>query len=143
MNKVVKITFWLVKLYDFTSQNMHYRLNRLKKSKMGKIGLKSSEIAKIGWNRAKSQFQDWFCDFDKMRPWNKIPPSWTAVRCLLDYSSIVTDSRDCLHSAFSNWGDNRATTTIYSPSSTKTAITQTITPHFTPKKERTKKTERD
>ena len=36
------------KSYDFTSQNMHYGLNRLKKSKMGKIGLKSSEIAKIG-----------------------------------------------------------------------------------------------
>jgi hypothetical protein len=53
---------------------MHYGLNRLKKSKMGKIGLKSSEIAKIGWNRAKSRFHDRFCDFDKMRPWNKIPP---------------------------------------------------------------------
>jgi len=87
--KVVKITFWLVKSYDFTSQNMHYGLNRLKKSKMDKIGLKSSEIVKIGWNRAKSRFQDRFCDFDKMRPWNKILPSWTAVRCLLDYSCTV------------------------------------------------------
>jgi hypothetical protein len=32
---------------------------------------------------------------------------------------------------------------IYSPSSTKAAITQTITLHFTPKKERKKKIERD
>jgi len=38
---------------------------------------------------------------------------------------------------------NRAGTTIYSPSFTKAVITQTITPHFTPKKERKKKTERD
>ena len=30
------------------SQNMHYGLNRLKKSKMGEIGLKSGEIVKIG-----------------------------------------------------------------------------------------------
>jgi len=29
--KVVKIAFWLVKSYDFTSQNMLYVLNRLKK----------------------------------------------------------------------------------------------------------------
>ena len=91
--------------FDSTSQNMHYGLNRLKKLKIGKIGLKSSEIAKIGWNHAKSRFQDRFCDFDKMRPWNKIPPSWTAIRCLLDYSCTVTDSRDCLHSALSNWGE--------------------------------------
>jgi hypothetical protein len=53
---------------------MHYVLNRLKKSKMGKIGLKSGEIVKIGRNRAKSRFQDRFCDFAKMRRWNKIPP---------------------------------------------------------------------
>ena len=33
------------------SQNMHYVLNRLKKSKIGKIGLKSSEIVKTGRNR--------------------------------------------------------------------------------------------
>jgi hypothetical protein len=39
--KVVKIAFWLLKSYDFTSQNMLYGLNRLKKSKMGEIG----------WNR--------------------------------------------------------------------------------------------
>ena len=96
---VVKITFWLVKSYDFTSQNMHYVLNRLKKSKMGKIGLKSGEIAKIGWNRAKSRFQDRFCDFAKMRRWNKIPPSCPAVRRLLDFSCTITDSRDCLQSS--------------------------------------------
>jgi len=72
--KVVKIAFWLVKSYDFTSQNMHYGLNRLKKSKMDEIGLKSGEIAKIGWNRAKSWFQDRFCDCAKMMRWNKIPP---------------------------------------------------------------------
>ena len=35
--KVVKIAFWLVKSYDFTSQNMYYELNRMKKSKMSKI----------------------------------------------------------------------------------------------------------
>ena len=78
-NMVVKIAFWLVKSYDFTSQNMHYGLNRLKKSKMDKIGLKSGEIAKIGWNRAKSWFQGWFYDFDKIRCWNKIPPSCPTV----------------------------------------------------------------
>ena len=49
--KVVKIAFWLVKSYDFTSQNMHYVLNQLKKSKMGKIELKSGKIIKIAQNR--------------------------------------------------------------------------------------------
>ena len=72
--KVVKIAFWLVKSYDFTSQNMLYVLNRLKKSKMSEIRLKSGEIAKIGWNHAKSRFQDRFCDCAKMMCWNKIPP---------------------------------------------------------------------
>ena len=59
-------------MYDFTSQNMHYGLNRLKKSKMDKIGLKSGKIAKIGWNRAKSRFQDRFCDFKRKKghPWS-------------------------------------------------------------------------
>jgi len=33
---------------------MLYVLNRLKKSKMGEIGLKSGEIVKIGLNHAKS-----------------------------------------------------------------------------------------
>jgi predicted RNA binding protein with dsRBD fold (UPF0201 family) len=46
--KVVKIAFWLVKSYDFTSQNMLYVLNRLKKLKMVKIRLKSGKIVKIG-----------------------------------------------------------------------------------------------
>jgi hypothetical protein len=46
---------------------MHYVLNRLKKSKIDKIGLKSGEIAKIGRNRSKSRFHDRFCDFAKMR----------------------------------------------------------------------------
>jgi len=41
---VVKITFWLVKLYDFISQNILYMLNHLKKSKMDEIRLKLSEI---------------------------------------------------------------------------------------------------
>ena len=69
---VVKIAFWLVKSYDFTSQNMHYGLNRLKKSKMDKIGLKSGKIAKIGWNRVKSRFEDRFCDFKRKKghPWS-------------------------------------------------------------------------
>jgi len=95
--KVVKIAFWLIKSYDFTSQNMLYVLNRLKKSKMDKIGLKSGEIVKIRWNHAKSWFQDWFCDCAKMSCWNKIPPSCPAVRRLLDVSCTVTDSRDSLH----------------------------------------------
>ena len=76
---VVKIAFWLVKSYDFTSQNMHYGLNRLKKSKMDKIGLKSGEIAKIRWNWTKSWFQGRCYDFDKIRCWNKIPSSCPAV----------------------------------------------------------------
>ena len=46
--KVVKIAFWLLKSYDFTSQNMFYVLNRLKKSKIDEIGLKSGKIDKIG-----------------------------------------------------------------------------------------------
>jgi len=66
LTKVVKIAFWLVKSYDFRSQNMLYVLNRLKKSKMGEIRLKSGEIVKIGWNRAKSRFQDRFYDCNKM-----------------------------------------------------------------------------
>ena len=53
---------------------MLYVLNRLKKSKMGEIGLNRGEIAKIGWNRAKSRFQDRFCDCAKMMRWNKISP---------------------------------------------------------------------
>ena len=67
---------------------MHYGLNRLKKSKMSKIGLKSGEIIKIGWNRAKSRFQDRFWQNEALK---QNPVSWTAVRCLLDYSCTVTD----------------------------------------------------
>jgi len=142
---------------------MHYGLNRLKKSKMGKIGLKSSEIAKIGWNRAKSRFQDRFCDFDKMRPWNKIPPpgqlsdaywiipaqSWTHVTVFTllfpieAKNSFTNHKSQILFPIPTEQIPNRAATMIYSPSSTKAANTQTITPHFTPKKERKKKIERD
>ena len=46
--KVVKIAIQLVKSYVFTSQYKLYVLNRLKKSKMVKIGLKSGKIVKIG-----------------------------------------------------------------------------------------------
>jgi len=56
---------------DFTSQNMLYVLNRLKKLKMGKIGLKSGEIAKIGWNH------DFRTDFAIVPKWGaetKFPP---------------------------------------------------------------------
>jgi hypothetical protein len=48
--KVVKIAIWLVKLYDFKSQYMFNVQNRLKNSKIDKIGLKSSEIGEIRWN---------------------------------------------------------------------------------------------
>jgi hypothetical protein len=48
-NKVVKIAFWLVKSYDFTSQNMLCVLNRLKKSKMGEIGWKIAISGSILW----------------------------------------------------------------------------------------------
>ena len=66
--KVVKIAFWLVKTYDFTSQNMLYVLNRLKKSKMGEIGLKTSEIVKIGWNRKKITILTERMHWSKMSP---------------------------------------------------------------------------
>jgi hypothetical protein len=46
--KVVKIAIWLVKSYDFSSQYMFNVQNHLKNSKIDKIGLKSSEIGKIG-----------------------------------------------------------------------------------------------
>jgi len=107
--KVVKIAFWLVKSYDFMSQNMHYGLNRLKKSKMGEIGLKSGEIAKIGWNRTKSRFQYRFCDCAKMVRWNKIPP-WsschapigctvTRLSSIFPLQSIHGTSSNCVHSS--------------------------------------------
>jgi hypothetical protein len=50
---------------------MLYVLNRLKKLKMGKIGLKSGEIAKIGWNH------DFRTDFAIVPKWGaetKFPP---------------------------------------------------------------------
>jgi hypothetical protein len=87
------------KIIWFYESKLHYVLNRLKKSKISKIGLKSGEIVKIERNRSKSRFQDRFCDFAKMRRWNKIPPSCPAVRRLLDFSCTVTDSRDCLQSS--------------------------------------------
>jgi len=61
---------------------------------MGKIGLKSSEIAKIGWNR------DFRTDFAIVPKWGaetKFPPSCPAVKRLLDVSCTTTDSRDSLH----------------------------------------------
>jgi plasmid maintenance system antidote protein VapI len=48
VGKVVKIAIQLVKSYDFTSQHMLNVQNRLKNSKIDKIGLKSSKIGKIG-----------------------------------------------------------------------------------------------
>jgi hypothetical protein len=111
--KVVKIAFWLVKSYDFTSQNMLYVLNRLKKSKMGEIGLNWGEIAKIGWNRAKSRFQDRFCDCAKMMRWNKIPP-WSS--CQTPIGCGNAQSRDCLlfSSVFTNH-NSQNTISIFQP----------------------------
>jgi len=63
--KVVKIAIQLVKSYDFTSQYMLNVQNRLKNSKIDKIGLKSSKIGKIGWYRKKSRFWYRFYDFNK------------------------------------------------------------------------------
>ena len=40
----------LLKSYDFMSQNMHDGLNRLKKLKIGKIGLKSQKSDEIAQN---------------------------------------------------------------------------------------------
>jgi hypothetical protein len=84
---VVKITFWLVKSYDFTSQNMLYGLNRLKKSKMG-------EIAKIGWNR------DFRTDFAIVTKWcaeTKSPP-WSSCQAPIGYGNA--QSRDSHHAVF-------------------------------------------
>ena len=88
--KVVKIAFWLVKSYDFTSQNMHYGLNRTTKSKMSKIGLKSGKIAKIGWNRAKSRSQDRLYDFNIIVAL-KVPPMST---CQTPIGISFSHSRD-------------------------------------------------
>jgi len=121
--------------------------------------VKSGEIAKIEQNCAKSRFQDRFCDFAKMRHWNKIPPSCPAVRRLLDFSCIVTDSRGYLQSSLQakiltihnqssqittykilfpteqipNWQPQKRRQR--SPSSTKTASDSAhgpVTPFFTP-----------
>jgi len=154
--KVVKIAFWLVKSYDFTSQNMHYGLNRLKKSKMGKIELKSQKSDEIAQNH---NFRIDLAILTKWGPETKSPPPGQLSDA---YWIIPTQSRTHVtvftllfpieaKNSFTNHNSqilfpipteqipNRAATTIYSPSSTKAAIT----PHFTPKKERKKKTERD
>ena len=56
-------------------QNMHYGLNRLKKSKMDKIELKSNKITKIGRNRVKSRYQNRLYDFNIIVAL-KVPPQY-------------------------------------------------------------------
>jgi len=103
--KVVKIAFWLVKSYDFTSQNMLCVLNRLKKIEMGEIELKSGEIVKIRWNREKSRFQGRFHDFNKMHALKQnVPPmlqlsgAYWLCKCTITRSSLTADTCGfCLH----------------------------------------------
>jgi hypothetical protein len=91
--KVVKIAFWLVKSYDFTSQNMLYVLNRLKKSKMGEIGLKSSEIAK------NHDFRADFTILTERMHWSKMSPPCSscpapigcAIKCTVTRSSLAVE----------------------------------------------------
>ena len=64
------------KIVRFYESKHALRLNRTTKSKMSKIGLKSSKIAKIGWNRAKSRSQDRLYDFNIIVAL-KVPPMST------------------------------------------------------------------
>jgi hypothetical protein len=95
--KVVKITFWLVKSYDFTSQYMFNVLNRLKNLKMVGIRLKLDEIVKIGWNhKKKTRLQTVLTISTKYMNWTKVNvsllqlssaywllTSWTLRVCLV------------------------------------------------------------
>jgi len=97
VTKVVKIMFWLVKSYDFTSQHMLYVLNSLKKSKMGEIGLKSQKSDEIAQN------SDLRTDFAIVPKWcaeTKFPPG-PAVRRLLAVEMHSHASRSSLSSIFS------------------------------------------
>jgi hypothetical protein len=113
-DKVVKIAFWLVKSYDFTSQNMLYVLNRLKKSKMDENGLKLGEI---GWSRAKSWFQDRFHDCNKTHALKQnVPPSSSCqvpigcgnAQSRLTWSSLQSQKRSSLFSLHSSFSPNKS-----------------------------------
>jgi hypothetical protein len=88
--KVVKIAFWLIKSYDFTSQNMLYVLNRLKK-------------IKNGWNRVEiTKNRDFRIDFTispKLMHGSKMFPHAPTVRRLLVVQMHSHAAWQSLHSS--------------------------------------------
>jgi hypothetical protein len=91
--KVVKIAIWLLKSYDFTSQYILNVLNHSKNSKMDEIGLKSSKIAKIGWNSVKSWFHHRFNAFSKEHNLSLLFPPAPGIQWLLAYCYYRTKAK--------------------------------------------------